>query len=276
MNHTSLTTPIGRPLYGTAPIPFSKFPADELGEYEQPLLYSYVLRDSVAPKDLVFLILPGGGYGRIALDHEGTDMAERLNQKGYDAYVLAYRLPDDQLMTDRAIVPLQDALHTLKEIGSSHADKKIVLVGFSAGGHLAACLANIRQMKPPKLDLNAIPDIDYAALLYPVISMADDITHNGSKANLIGKNAAEDVVRQYSADELVGHHTPPTFIMHCADDEPVPIENSLRYVDALKRHEIPRYTHFFEQGGHGFGMENNHAPGEWFPAMLRWLNTNKT
>lgn len=275
MMHTP-QPPIGRPLYGSEPIPFSKLPVEELGEYEQPLLYSYSLAEEANPENMVFLILPGGGYGRIALDHEGTDIAERLNQDGYSAYVLAYRLPDDQLMTNRSIVPLQDALYTLKEVNSLHPDKKIVLVGFSAGGHLAACLANLRRMKPPLLNLDSVPRIEYAALLYPVISMEDDITHNGSKENLIGKLASPEVVRQYSADQLVSADTPPTFIMHCADDEPVPIENSLRYVAALKQYDIPRYTHFFEQGGHGFGMENNHPPGDWYTAMIRWLKTNKS
>lgn len=224
----------------------------------------------------VFLIIPGGGYARVAIGHEGHDIAKRLKELGYASYVLRYRLPIDSQMTDKRIAPIQDAqtaLTYIRKHGKTNGIdvRQVGVMGFSAGGHLASTLSThfdtsyINQ----KVDSNLKPD--FSILVYPVITMSDGITHPGSKKNLIGPDVQEKDVVRFSNERRVTRQTPVTYLVHADDDTVVPIENSLAYQRALDRFGISNKLYRYQKGGHGFGMTNKKEEGDWLADMLTWL-----
>lgn len=229
-------------------------------------------------KDKVFLIIPGGGYARVAMGHEGHDVAKRLRDLGYASYVLRYRLPVDSQMLDKRIAPIQDAqtaLTYIREHGEHHGVKgnKVGVLGFSAGGHLASTLSthfNISYIGGDK-HYNLRPD--FSILVYPVITMSEGTTHVGSKKNLIGPIFDERDVARFSNEQQVGSITPATYLVHAADDKVVPIANSLLYQKALDAFGVPNALYRYEEGGHGFGLTNKKESGDWFTAMLIWLES---
>ena len=260
-----------RLLYQNNEIPGALKDSSALSDQETPKLYPYVLPEP--EKELVFLVIPGGGYCGVAMAHEGHDVAARLNQVGYSAYVLYYRLPSVQTMKDKRFGPLQDAQVALSRIRELHAGKKIVVIGFSAGGHLAASLSN-HYDRPQTTFLkgyNLRPDV--SVLCYPVISMDDEITHKGSKSNLIGPDPAANDVALFSLELQVDKNTPPTFLMSAKDDQAVPIENSYRYQQALQKNGVTTTLFTYEKGGHGFGLINSTDNRDWFAAMIQWIET---
>lgn len=251
-------------------IPFSKVAPSDLDEFGLPRIYPFPLAD-VESGDVVFLVIPGGGYARVAIGHEGIDVAKRLNDANYSAYVLYYRIPKDEVMVNKKYVPLQDAVRAVEIVRERHPDKKIAVVGFSAGGHLAATLSNFPKNAELAVKGETFPSVDYSVLAYPVISMEDSVTHKGSKQNLIGLNASVEDTEAFSLDKQVSRHTPPTFIMHAKDDKGVPIENSYRYIRALQQVGVPFESYIYGQGGHGFGLKNRSESGDWFAKMLEWI-----
>lgn len=258
-----------RLLYQNNEIPGSLRDSSELSDQETPKLYPYVLPEQ--DKELVFLVIPGGGYSGVAIAHEGHDVAARLNQVGYSAYVLYYRLPSVQTMKDKRFGPLQDAQVALSHIRELHAGKKIVVIGFSAGGHLAGSLSN-HYDRPQTASLsgrNLRPDV--SVLCYPVVSMDDEITHKGSKNNLIGPAPGANDVALFSLELQVDKNTPPTFLMSAKDDLTVPIENSYRYQQALQKNGVASTLFTYDKGGHGFGLINPTDNRDWFAAMIQWI-----
>jgi acetyl esterase/lipase len=225
------------------------------------------------------LILPGGGYRRLAMDHEGYDMAEWLNSIGVAAFLLKYRLPNDSIMVDKKIGPLQDAQEAMRLI-RRHAGKwqinpnKVGVIGFSAGGHLAATLSTrFADVTYQSVDqISARPD--FAILGYPVISMDSAITHSGSRRRLLGNHPADSLVTRYSNELQVSKTTPPTFILLAADDRSVNPENSIRYFQALQHNGVKAELHIYQQGGHGFGLALDGA-GEsmWTKNCQAWLKS---
>lgn len=234
-------------------------------------------KPEAATGDKVFLIVPGGGYAVVAMGHEGHDVAKRLRENGYASFVLRYRLPDSTQMEDKRIGPIQDAQTALLYI-REHAEelglggKEIVVLGFSAGGHLASTLST-------HFETSYIGEVDkrllrpgYSVLIYPVISMKDGITHQGSKMNLIGPVLDEEDVIRFSNELNINEYTPPTFLVHSDEDTAVPIKNVLLYKEGLDKYGIPNYFYRFTKGRHGFGMYNKDEEGDWFMEMLNWLN----
>ncbi|UXP30892.1 alpha/beta hydrolase [Reichenbachiella agarivorans] len=214
------------------------------------------------------MICPGGGYGILAYDKEGTDFAKWLNGYGIAGIVLKYRLPEDDSNKTPHLSPLMDAKQGMKIIKDSAAvwgidADKIGVMGFSAGGHLASTLGT-------HFDSENRPD--FMALIYPVITMQSDFTHMGSRNNLLGENPDKALVDLYSNEMQVTHNTPPTFILHSADDQAVPVENSLQFYQALNDHQVPVEMHLYPQGGHGygFGRHNTHLSG-WSLLLIDWL-----
>lgn len=258
-----------RPLYGTEEIPGSLTSVAELPDEDIPKLYTYEIQEG--EKDYVFLVIPGGGYAGVAIEHEGHEVAQRLNSSGYAAYVLYYRLPKDETMKDKCFGPLQDAQYAVHQIRTDHPGKQLVVIGFSAGGHLAASLSNHYDL--PQTDVlkqtNLRPDV--SVLGYPVISMDETITHKGSKQHLIGRKPTDAEVELFSTDLQVDENNQPTFLMSAKDDQSVPIENSYRYQNALNTHGIPNTLFTYEEGGHGFGLINPTDDRDWFAAMLDWI-----
>ena len=210
--------------------------------------------------------MPGGGYARLAIDHEGKDVARRLSSLGYDSFVLKYRLPNDACMSDKRFGPIEDVYHSIKYIRDLEEPVEIVLLGFSAGGHLVSTAVNLSNDETLKGDYNI--------LIYPVISMQNGVTHKGSKKHLLGDNVSQEDIDLFSSHLQVNSSTPPTFIMHSKDDKAVPIENSYLYKEALDQFGIPNQMFVYEKGGHGFGMVNPLDEKDWFDEMIRFISIN--
>lgn len=218
------------------------------------------------------IICPGGGYARLSYDWEGTDFAKLLNAHGIAAFVLKYRLPDSLTSTHTDQVPLLDAKQAIRIVRASAQEwnikpNHIGIMGFSAGGHLAATLStHFEEGTKP----------DFAILIYPVISMDKSIAHIGSRNNLIGLQPSNELIKLYSNEFQVSAETPPTFIVHATDDNSVPVENSLLYYQALKNNKVATEMHIFPSGGHGFGLGLGKGALEKWPNLLfDWLAVQK-
>ena len=227
------------------------------------------------------LIFPGGGYGILAYDWEGTDIAKFLNSKGIAGIVVKYRLPSDVSQTEKQNVPLIDAQRAMRLVRSKAEDwniepNKIGIIGFSAGGHLASTLGthfNEKVYEPLDAADTESARPDFMVLGYPVITM-DISTHGGSKRNLLGENPSKEMVDHFSNEKQVTGNTPPTFIFHATDDEGVPVENSILFYKALKDKGVSASMHLFPTGGHGFSLalKNPHLRG-WADLLYEWTET---
>jgi len=222
------------------------------------------------------LICPGGGYKILAIDHEGYQVAEWLNSIGISAFVLKYRLPDDRIMEDKKVGPLQDAQKALRMIRENATawglqPDKIGVMGFSAGGHLAATLSTQynKVVYPKENTISARPD--FSILVYPVISMKNGLTHAGSRTNLLGNSPAQTTVEEFSNELQVDENTPPTLLIHSLDDLAVPVENSMVYLEKLKEHKVFSEMHAFSDGGHGYGLGRGGSQEFWSKNAENWL-----
>lgn len=221
------------------------------------------------------LICPGGGYGILAASHEGSDLAKWFNARGISAFVLKYRLPNPAGMSHQHEVPLMDAMQAMKLVRESAAKwninvDKIGVMGFSAGGHLAATLSTHYNMGPKASDLSKP---NFSILLYPVISFMPDISHGGSRDNLLGAEKSDELIKYYSNELQVSDKTPPAFLVHSMNDGAVPIENTFRYALALNKLKIPVEVHAYPMGGHGYGLrtDGKGSLAGWPAAMEGWL-----
>ncbi|KAB5486124.1 MAG: alpha/beta hydrolase [Flavobacteriia bacterium] len=234
----------------------------------EPSLEVY-LPSSVIKTGKMVMICPGGGYGVLAYDKEGTDIAKWLNGYGIAAAVLKYRLPEDGSNEIPHLTPLMDAKRGV-ELIRSNAEKwgidpnKVGVMGFSAGGHLASTLGtHFEEGNRP----------NFMALIYPVVTMKQDHTHNGSRKNLLGPDPSDNLVEHYSNELQVRENTPPTFILHSTDDEVVPLENSLQLAKSLKDKGISVEMHVYPYGGHGFAMALQQGRlSKWGQLLLDWLS----
>jgi len=226
------------------------------------------------------LIFPGGGYGGLAFDYEGVDIAKWLSKNGIAGIVLKYRLPSDLIMKDKSVGPLQDAQEAMRIIRRNASawkidTRKIGVMGFSAGGHLASTLSTHYAEKVYELKDTISARPDFSLLIYPVISFDASITHMGSRINLIGNNPSDDVIRHFSNELMITEKTPPAFIIHASDDKAVPVKNSLVYFEGLVKYNIPAEIHVFQKGGHGFGLAiNRGTESAWPDLCLNWLRKN--
>jgi len=229
-------------------------------------MYAYIAPKETATGAAV-LICPGGGYGGVSSDKEGSEIAIWFNQIGISAFVLYYRMPNGHYE-----IPLQDAQTALKIIhrGAKKwniSTTKIGIMGFSAGGHLASTAGTHFKTK--------IQRPDFMILAYPVVTMKKDLTHSGSRNNLLGTNPSEELVNLYSNELQVTKETPPAFIVHAIDDTVVPIANSEQLLKALLDNKVPAELHKYDVGGHGFGMRKNNIPADKWPDLLKdWLIKN--
>jgi acetyl esterase/lipase len=222
------------------------------------------------------IICPGGGYHILAAGHEGADIARALNEWGVTAFVLKYRIPDDLTMKDKSIGPLQDVQRAIQLVREGAKEwgidpHQIGIMGFSAGGHLAASAGT--HYKMPLIDNPRHTSLrpDYLVLVYPVISFTDSLAHMGSRENLIGKNPSPEKILFNSNEWQVDRNTPPCFLVHASDDNVVPVGNSLAFKKSLEAHHVPCELHLFENGGHGFGMNNPSSPDHWMDWLKSWL-----
>ncbi|MCU1568840.1 MAG: alpha/beta hydrolase [Pseudarthrobacter sp.] len=216
------------------------------------------------------LVLPGGGYGRQA-DHEAEPVAEWLAGLGIHAFVLRYRVAPD-----RHPAPLEDAKQAMLRIRSgSHGlsvdPRRVGVLGFSAGGHLAATLSTAVATGSAELDVSAaIPDL--TMLCYPVVSYTHAV-HQGSVDNLLGQSPSEALLAELSAELQVTAETPPAFVWHTADDAAVPVSHSLGYTTALLNAGVPAELHVFPEGRHGLGLADGQPGADQWPALCAgWLD----
>lgn len=226
------------------------------------------------------IICPGGAYAALAILHEGSQIAAWLNSIGITAFVLHYRLPDDAIMKDKTIGPLQDAQEAIR-IVRHHAKEwninpeKIGIMGFSAGGHLASTLSTHFNEKVYQTIDPTSARPDFSLLIYPVITMDSATTNSWSRDNLLGKNPSENVVKYFSNELQVNSNTPPAFLVHSMDDDAVPVINSINYALALHRFNIPCELHIYQKGGHGYGLgKSNNSESGWRYACSKWLEDN--
>jgi acetyl esterase/lipase len=223
------------------------------------------------------LICPGGGYGTLAFDHEGNAIAAWLNDNGIAGIILKYRLPSDRIMTDKSIGPLQDAQEAMRVIRRNATvwkidPKRVGVIGFSAGGHLASTISTHYADKVYDVKDNISARPDFSLLIYPVISMDTTITHRGSRNNLIGIDPTERNVLRFSNEKQITSDTPPAFLVHSSDDNAVPVMNSIGYYMGLQKKKIPAELHIFQKGGHGYGLAPNGGTESSWPALcIKWM-----
>jgi acetyl esterase/lipase len=245
----------------------------------EPTLTVFLPEKKIASGAAV-IICPGGGYSYLVMNNEGTEVAKEFNKNGIAAFVLKYRLPNDLIMKDRSIGPLQDAEQAIKLIRENAKEwnidtAKVGIMGFSAGGHVASTASthytNVVIDNPKKTNLRP----DFSLLIYPVITFQDSILHKGSKKALIGENASPEKTKEYSNEFQVNKNTPPAFLIHCTDDKVVPVANSINYYQALKKNGVKAEMHVYATGGHGFGMNNASRTDKWMVQCLAWMTEMK-
>ena len=228
------------------------------GEEAQSMLYVYLPSE---PNGTAIVACPGGGYANLAMEHEGTDMADWFNAQGITYVVLKYRMPNGH-----HDVPLSDAHQAIRLVRQHAAEwniRRVGIMGSSAGGHLASTAAT-------HFDEETRPD--FQILFYPVITMDASFTHPGSREKLLGTQPDPSLVEEYSNERQVTPQTPPAFVMHSSDDRAVPIANSLEYVEALVENGVSVSLHVYPIGGHGWGFRDTFAyKRQWTGELEKWL-----
>jgi acetyl esterase/lipase len=240
----------------------------------QPSLTPYPAPPGRAGRTAV-IVCPGGGYNRLAIDKEGRATAEWLNSIGVSAFVLKYRLKEYGHPA-----PLRDVLRAVRLLRSDAARRgiapdRIGVLGFSAGGHLAASAGTLFDEADGRtgaaLDATSARP-DFLVLVYPVIRLTGPNAHTGSGQSLLGANATPAMLERYSLDTRVTKDTPPTFLVHGGTDTAVPPENSAAFYLALRRAGVPAELHLYQEGAHGVGLEPNHGPiSDWPKRCAEWL-----
>lgn len=229
------------------------------------------------------VVCPGGGYGGLAMDHEGYQIAEWLNQRGITAWILRYRLGPHgyhhPIQRGDVLRAMRLVRHEAQMLGVD--PDRIGIWGFSAGGHLASTAATHfdggdAKAADPIDRLSSRPD--FAVLCYPVITLEEPLTHVGSRNNLLGKDRADDreLVALLSNQRRVSGETPPTFIFHTVEDQAVPVENALKFFTALRAHGVnSSELHIYQTGRHGVGLaQSDPVLSSWPDRLLDWLKVN--
>ncbi len=245
-----------------------------ISDVTRPTLTPYLPpKDQATGKAVI--ICPGGGYSILAASHEGEDVAKEFNKKGIAAFVLKYRLPRDSSMVDKTTGPLQDAQRAIQLVRENASEweidpDQIGIMGFSAGGHLASTAGTHFKREVIDNPKNTSLRPDFMVLVYPVISFDTLIGHSGSAKNLLGDNPSQESVHLFSNDKQVTQDTPPTYLVHAKNDN-VSVQNSYVFEAALKEHNVPVETTYFEGGGHGFGMINSTTDVRWMDHVEKWI-----
>lgn len=240
-----------------------------------PGVYIYRAKN---PNGAAIVVCPGGGYGGHAMDHEGVQIADWLNAHGITAVVLKYRLGARY----HHPIPLTDAQRAIRFVRANAAawkvdPKRVGILGFSAGGHLASTAAthfeleNDSKKKIDPID-RASCRPDFAVLLYPVITLEGPFAHVGSRNNLLGPKPSAKLVDSLCNDRQVAHDTPPTFLVHTSEDSGVRPENSVLFYLALKKHNVPAEMHIYEKGRHGLGLgAKGTSFASWPDRCVAWM-----
>jgi acetyl esterase/lipase len=220
------------------------------------------------------IICPGGGYSVVVYEAEGIKTAKEFAKKGVAAFVLKYRLPNDQTMVDKKTGPLQDAQQAIKIVRENMSEwgvdaNKVGIMGFSAGGHLASTAAT--HFEKAYIENNNNTDLrpDFQILVYPVISMQDSLTHPDSRKNLLGDNPSKAIIDQFSNELHVNSNTPPAYLTHAGDDQLVDVNNSILFYEKLRQHKVDAELHIYPKGGHGFVLYQKTE--DWMAPIIKWM-----
>ncbi|NLX24910.1 MAG: alpha/beta hydrolase [Lentisphaerae bacterium] len=222
------------------------------------------------------VICPGGGYSVIVFEGEGVSTAKEFTKRGIAAFVLKYRLPSDSIMDDKTIGPLQDVQQAIKLV-RENAEKwgidknKIGIMGFSAGGHLAATAATHYKKALIPNEENTSLRPDFQILVYPVVTMQNALTHKGSQQALLGNNPSKETLDLFSNELQVDDNTPPAYLTHATDDTTVDVDNTINYFKQLRKNKVPVEMHIYQQGNHGFVFGR---PG-WMEPIFDWMKQSK-
>jgi acetyl esterase/lipase len=259
---------------GDAPGAKGKDMADIPGVYIYP---------AKKPNGAVIVVCPGGGYGGHAMDHEGVQIADWLNEHGVTALVLKYRLGAKY----NHPIPLTDAQRAIRYARAKASEwkgdpKRVAILGFSAGGHLASTTgthfdAGSKDATDPIDRESCRPD--FMILMYPVITLTGPYAHNGSRINLLGKSPDAKLVESLCNDKMVTKDTPPTFLVHTSEDKGVPPENSVIFYQALRKNGVPAEMHIYEKGRHGLGLalkdaDRNLTYASWPNRCIAWMRSH--
>ena len=250
------------------------------GKIDKPQMTLY---KAEKPNGAAVVICPGGGYGGLAMDHEGTQVAEYFNKLGVHAFVLEYRIAKGDRKGPLGHAPMLDVNRAIRVVRSKAKDleidaKRIGLMGFSAGGHLASTGGThfddgLLKDRADDIDANGCRP-DFLILCYPVITMEPGVTHGGTRMNLLGKEPDAKDVEYFSNEKRVTKETPPTFIFHTDEDTAVLPENAIRFYAALKKAKVPAELHIYEKGPHGVGINpktKSEGTNAWRDRLTDWL-----
>ncbi len=235
--------------------------------------------DKTTANGAAFVVAPGGGYGGLAADHEGVQVAKFMNSLGVSAFVLHYRLGSAGYHYPIELMDVQRAIRLVRSKAGEYAldVNRVGIIGFSAGGHLTSMAATLFDEKPEGMTNDAIDQLsarpDVACPTYPVISMIDDFGHKGSRKNLLGPhNDNETLAKKVSTHLQVTDKTPPIFIFQTDDDTVVPAENAVNFYLACRKHKVPAELHIYKPGPHGVGlMQGDPVLGTWPHHLAAWL-----
>ncbi|MGI8602265.1 MAG: alpha/beta hydrolase [Verrucomicrobiales bacterium] len=246
------------------------------------------LRVFLPPKEkatgAAVVICPGGAYRILAIEHEGDHVAQWLGSIGVAGIVCKYRVSDKVGTAYQHPVPLLDARQAMR-LARQHAaewkldPRRVGVMGFSAGGHLASCVLTLFQQPLPGEDADAFSKMDhrpdFGALIYPVITMTEAYGHRGSRDYLLGKNPAAEALRLLDTHLQVTDKTPPSFLVGTFDDTAVPPLNAISFYKSMCEHKVPGELHVWEKGGHGFGMlsDRGDAATEWPARFEKWMRS---
>lgn len=221
------------------------------------------------------IICPGGSYTVIVYEGEGVMTAKELAKNGITAFVLKYRLPSDSTMHDKTIGPLQDVQQAIKVVRERAKEwdldaGEIGIMGFSAGGHLAATGATHFKKALIENKDNTSLRPDFQILVYPVISMRDSLTHRDSRTNLLGGNPSAATINEFSNELQVTSDAPPAYITFATDDKLVDVDNGISYYEALRHNNVDVEMHLYSKGGHGFIFREK----SWTEPLFQWMRKN--
>lgn len=271
------------PLYGSNPIPNSKptpneedlTPWGQMINVSRPTLEVF-LPAKVKANGASIIVFPGGGYVGLTWKTEGPAMGQFFQDHGIAAFVVKYRLPSDKTMIDKSVGPIEDAEQAMiivrQRAKEWHLDpNRVGIIGFSAGGHLASTLGThfTKDYVSNPDHINLRPN--FMILCYPVISMDPKIAHMGSRIALLGEHPSEEQVRLFSNELQVTKDTPPTLLLHAADDHLVDVDNSIRFFEALRHAGVPVDMTIFRKGEHAFVLL---PKDQWLSIVMHWIEAN--
>ncbi len=246
---------------------------------DTPTAIVYLPAVSKGPTGAI-VILPGGGYGTLAMDHEGHQIAAWANQMGMAGIIVSYRHRGRGYAHP---TPMLDAQRAIRLTRANASDwnidpARVGVLGFSAGGHLTTTVlthfdGGDASAEDPVAQQSCRPD--FGVVCYAVIALGEEFTHRGSQRNLLGEDARPELVQLFSNEKQVGADTPPCFVWHTAEDKVVPAENSLRFYSALVQNEVPAELHIFAKGRHGIGLAQSVVGADQWPDLCEaWMIRN--